>query len=121
MPTCAYTRDERIQALGKVSQNFQSGGADMDLDVGRVLKLLRHPSTRGGIHQFLGSGDSAFHAFFAWRQIERSTVGQHQTTTFNGHAVRHDQDQFVALHSCHHGQAHTRVARGRFNDGTAGF
>ena len=117
----ADTGDDGIQSIGKVSQNFLGCCAQMHGDIGRVFKLLRHPRAGGGVHQFLGTGDGALHAFFARRQIECCAIGQHQTTALDTHAVGHDQNQFVAFDRGHHGQTDAGIARGGLNDGAAGF
>jgi hypothetical protein len=60
-----------------------------------------------------------FMPFFARRQVEAGTVGQHQAAALDAHAVGHHQDEFVALDGGHHGQADAGVARGRLDDGAA--
>ena len=65
MSTCAHTGDDGVNATGKVSQYFLGGGAYMHLNVGGVVKLLRHPCARGGYGQFMCAGNGAFHAFLA--------------------------------------------------------
>ena len=119
MSARAHAGDQRINAIRKILQNLLRRGADMGINIGLVFKLLWNPSVwrRGG--QLLRTRNRAFHAFFAWRQIKTRTIGQHQTATLYGHAVGHDQNQFVAFDRGDHGQPDAGVARGRLDDGRA--
>ena len=117
----AHAGDERVQPVGEVGQDFLGGGAHVDVDVGRVFKLLRNPRAGGLCLQFLGAGDGALHALFAGRQVKLRAVGQHQAAALNAHAVGHHQNQLVALDGGHQGQANARVARGGLDDGAAGL
>jgi len=47
--------------------------------------------------------------------------GQHQAPALDRHAVRHHQDQLVALDRGHHRQADAGVARSRLDDRAAGL
>ena len=64
--TSTYACDDGIQTFGEVRQNFQRGGAGVNLYVGWVFKLLGNPCAWRGIRQFLGPRNRPFHAFFAW-------------------------------------------------------
>ena len=121
MATRAHASDQVVNTVGKICQYFLCGGARMRVNVGRVFKLLRHPRVRRLRHQFFGSGNRAVHAFFSRGQVKTCAISQHQAAAFNAHAVGHHQHQFVALHCGHHGQAHARVARCRFNNRCAGL
>ena len=81
-----------------------------------------------GIHEFgslgddfLGTGDRAFHALFARRQVEGRAKSEHQAAALDAHAVRHDEDQLVALHRRDHREADAGVAGGRLDDHAAGL
>ena len=121
VPASADARDDRVHPVREVGGDLLGGGADVDVDVSRVLELLRDPGARRLRLQLLGPGDGALHALLARGQVEAGAVGLHQVAAFDRHAFRHDQDQLVALHRGHHGQADAGVARGRLNDGATGL
>ena len=71
--------DQRVERLvAEVGQDFLRGRADMDVDVGRIVELLRHPGAGRRGDDFLGAGDRALHALFARGQVELGAIGQHQ-------------------------------------------
>ena len=119
--TGANAGDQHVQPLGEVGQDFLRRGAGVDVGVGGVFKLLRHPRVGGLRLQLFGAGDGAFHAFFFRCQIKLCAIGQHQAAAFDAHAVGHHQNQFVALDRSHQRQANASVARGRLDDGAAGL
>jgi hypothetical protein len=91
----------------------------VDLDVCRVLELLRDPGTRVRGRQLLRALDRPLHPALARRELEGGAVGLHQPPALDRHGVRHDQDQPVALHGSHHGKTDAGVARGGLDDGAS--
>ena len=117
MAAGAHAGDDGVQPLGEITQNFFGRGPHMDFDIGRVLELLWHPGTGVLFDQFLRPGDGTLHSLLARRQVERRSISQHQATPLDRHAVRHHQNQLVALDGRHHRQADASVAGGRLDDG----
>lgn len=91
----------------------------MDLNVGRILKLLWDPGIGRRRGNLFGPRNRTFDPFFARRQFADRALGCHDLTPFDRHGVGHDQNQLVAFERGHHRQADPRVARGRFNDHAA--
>ena len=110
-----------IGVVGEVGQDLLRRGADVDLDIGRVLELLRDPRARRLCRQFLRALDRALHALLARGEVEGRAIGEHQPPPLERHRFGHDQDQLVALHRRDHGQADAGVAAGRLDDRAAGL
>ena len=114
--------DEDVdRRIAEVGEDFLRGGAAVDFEIGGIFELLRHPAVRRLVDQLLGAGDRALHALFLGRQVEARAIGQHQPPPLEAHALRHDQDQFVALDRGDHGEADAGIARGRLDDRAAGL
>jgi hypothetical protein len=109
------------RAVAEVVQDLLGGGAGMDLDIGRIVELLRHPAARRRFDQLLRAGDRALHPLLLRRQVEARAISEHQPAPLEAHALRHDQDELVALHRGDHGEADAGIARGRLDDRAAGL
>ena len=122
VPAGADAGDDRVdRRVGEIAQDFLRGRAAMNLDVGRIVELLRHPAVRVWSISSLGAIDRARHALFLGREVELRAVSEHQPAAFDAHAVGHDEDELVALHRRDHGEADAGVAGGRLDDRAAGF
>ena len=122
MPSGADTGDHHVDwFIGEIGQDFLRGRANVHLVIGRIVELRGHPRAVGFFDQFGRAFDRAFHALGLVGQIERGTIGEHQTPPFHAHAFRHHQDQLVTLHRGDHCQTDTGVAAGRFDDRSAGL
>jgi DNA-binding response OmpR family regulator/GAF domain-containing protein len=71
------------------------------------------------VHQLARPLDRTLHALLTRREVERSAISQHQPPPLQAHAFGHDQDQLVAFHRRHHGQADAGIAGCRLDDGAA--
>ncbi len=74
MPAGADAGDDCIKPFRKITQHFLRGGANVHVDVRRIVELLRHPSTGRGGDQLLCTLDRARHANCARREFEFSAV-----------------------------------------------
>ncbi len=110
-----------IGGIAEVVEDFDRGGAGVDVDIGRVFELLRHPGTRRLVDEFEGTLDRALHALFARGQIKGRAVSQHQAAAFEAHALGHDQHELIALDRRDHRQADAGIARSRLDDRAAGL
>ena len=114
--------DQRVdRRVLEVGEDFGAGGADMDVNIGFVLELLRHPCAGGGFDQLDRTLDRPLHALFARGQVKGRAVSEHQPAALDRHAFGHDEDELVPLDRGGHRQADAGVPRRRLDDGAAGL
>ena len=92
----------------------------MDLRIRRVFKLQGHKAARYLRSEFTRFFDGAFHAFVSRSQYQIGPEHCHQPAPFNGHGLRHGQDQLVSARGAGKSQSYARIAAGGFNHHAAG-
>ena len=88
----------------------------MNLGVGRVVELLRHPRVRRLFHELLGARDGAFHALGAGREHELRAEHREQRAPLERHRLGHREDELVAFGRRDERQRDAGVAARRLDD-----
>src|SRR3546814_15440898 len=65
-------------AVLEIGEDFFRRRAQVDIDIGVIFELLRHPGAGRGFDQLDRALDRALHALFARRQVEGRAISQHQ-------------------------------------------
>ncbi len=115
--TGADATDENVDLAVGVFPKLDGGGPPVDLRVGRVLELLRHPGVRRFGDDLLGSAHGAGHPLGRRGEHQFRAIAEKQDATFQAHALRHRQDEPVTLRRGDPGECDARVAAGRLDDG----
>ena len=108
--------DDVVEAVGEVGEDLLGRRPAVDLDVGGVLELHRHPPAGRLGDELLRPGDRALHPELARGEVERRAVRRHELPALDRHRLGHDEDDPVALHRGHEGEADAGVPRGRLDD-----
>ena len=88
MAAGANTGNQRIdRRVGEIGENFLRCSADMDVDIGRVFELLRHPCTGRVRNQFHRAFDGALHPLFTRGQVKARAISQHQPPAFDATSI----------------------------------
>jgi hypothetical protein len=106
-------------ALG-LAPDLRAGAGVVRLGVVTVGELVQHLATAFGGHA-LGEITRAFHALFLGHQDQLGAIGGHRGLALGAAVVGHDQDHFVALDRCGHGQGNPGITGGGFDQGVAGL
>ena len=93
----------------------------MDRRVSGIHKLSGNEAARNFLSQLIGFGNSALHAFGAFRQHNFRTVVLQNIAALNAHGFRHGQNDAIAFRSSDRRQTNTGVAGSRFNNYGTGF
>ena len=115
----ADARDKDVNLAVGVLPDFGACGGFMDGRVGRVHKLSGDKAVGNFLGQLICFGDSAFHAFRAFRQHNFRAVTLQDVAAFHAHGLRHGQDDAIAFGGSNGRQADARVSGSRLdNNGT---
>ena len=113
VPTAAT----RMSTLPSVSSQISSAVVfSMNLRIGRIVELLRHPGVGRVLHQIFGARDRALHAFGAGREHELGAEHGEQRAALERHRLGHREDQLVALGRGDERERDAGVAAGRLDD-----
>ena len=112
----ADRRDQDVRLAVGVLPNLLGRGPPVNLRVGGVVELLRNPRVGDFLVQVLRLLDRPFHALGGRRQDQLRPQQRQQGAPLHAHALRHRQDELVALGGRHERQRDPGVARGRLDD-----
>ena len=89
----------------------------MCLRIGRIDKLSGDKAARNRGGQLICLGNRALHALCALGEHQLRAVSTHELSAFDGHGLRHDDDDAIAACRRDRRKADARVAGGRLDDG----
>ena len=87
----------------------------MCLGIGRIGELRRNEAVRNLLCQLVSLFDGSFHALCAFGQHQLCAKCLHQVAAFDGHRLRHGNNQTVASRRCDSSQTNASVSGGRFD------
>ena len=117
----ADTGNEDIDLTVGVLPDLGAGGCLVGGGVGRIDELAGHKGVGDLLSQLVSLGDGTLHALGAVGQDQLSAIGLHQLAALHAHGLGHDDDDAVALGSCHGSQAEAGIAGGGLDDDRAGL
>lgn len=90
------TRHKNVDLTFHLLPKLWTGGVDVGLWVCWIFKLPSNNGARDLLSKRVGFGDGAAHALRARRQHQLSPVNLHELAAFNGHRIRHHDDDAIA-------------------------
>src|ERR1019366_4680121 len=111
-PARADTRDQKIHAPVRVFPNLGTGSFEVNLRIGRVVKLLEHVGIGSAGNQFLGFQNGSLHSAGTRRKDDFCAQSQQQHAPLQAHGLGHGEDELVAFHGGYKGESDSGVAAG---------
>ena len=108
--TSSNAGDQVIDPSRKVREDLFRCRLPMNLDVRFVLKLLGHPCAGRCGEELVGFLNSALHPLLSGSKDELRTVGEHDAPSFDGHGLRHNEDEAIPLNGGYHREPHTCIS-----------